>query len=286
MTHTADPRKYKYFPKFDWFRINPPVSRFDNDGNIINQEDVKAQLDQAITEIKDILKDHADDIAAMIVEPIQCEGGDRHIPGEFFKAIRQLADENDILLIYDEVQTGCGTTGTMWAHEHFGADALPDIIAFCKKTQVGGVMANYEKMNRIPENVFGNNDECKSRLNSTWGGSQVDMLRCKVYLEIIEEEKLLQHVVKLGNYMLNGIRELCKEFSSLIENPRGRGFLFAFDTKSPDLKNKIWQMFYNESLLILTCGKQTIRFRPHLDLAKDEADEALKRMRVGLSKIN
>jgi len=285
MTHTADARKYKYFPKFDWFRIVAPTLRFDNDGHVSNQDEVVRLQKDALNTLRNILKSHADDIAAIIIEPIQCEGGDRHLPVEFFNNLRELADENDVLLIYDEVQTGCGSTGKMWAHEHFGPDARPDLLAFCKKVQVGGVMANYERMSRIPENVFGNEEHCKSRLNSTWGGNAVDMFRCKVFLEIIEQENLLQNATIVGQHLLLGIRELCKEFSDIIDNPRGRGLLLAFDGRTPELKTKIWQSFYDTNLLVITCGKQTIRFRPHLDLTREEADEALKRMRIGLANI-
>lgn len=285
MTHTIDPRKYKYFPKFDWFRVNPPVYFFDNNGNITNSTEVIEQQKNAINEIKSILKQHADDIAAFIIEPIQCEGGDRHIPIEFFKELRTLTEENDILLIYDEVQTGLGTTGAMWGHQHFGEDARPDILAFSKKAQVGGVMANYEKMSVIKENSFNNEFESKSRLNSTWGGNPVDMVRCKVLCEIMDEEDLLSNVKELGQYLLGQVQQLCQEFSDIIENPRGRGFLFAFDAKTPELKGKIWQAFYDENFLGLTCGSKTLRFRPHLDLTRDEADEAVKRIRAGLGKV-
>ncbi|MBD3290325.1 aminotransferase class III-fold pyridoxal phosphate-dependent enzyme, partial [candidate division KSB1 bacterium] len=285
MTHTIDPRKYKYYPKFHWFRVEPPILFFDNNGNISNHEEVSKQQQQAIDEIKSILRQHADDIAAFVIEPIQCEGGDRHLPEGFFTELRSLTEENDILLIYDEVQTGCGTTGKIWGHQHFGADARPDLIAFSKKTQVGGVMANYDKMNIVKENSFNNETESKSRLNSTWGGNPVDMMRCKVLCEIIEQENLQQNVKETGQYLLNNIRELCREFNQIIENPRGRGFLFAFDAKTPDLKGKIWQAFYDQNFLGLTCGSKTLRFRPHLDLTREEADEAIKRIRAGLSTV-
>ncbi|MBD3290541.1 aminotransferase class III-fold pyridoxal phosphate-dependent enzyme, partial [candidate division KSB1 bacterium] len=127
MTHTIDSRKYKYYPKFHWFRVEPPILFFDNNGNISNHEEVSKQQQQAIDEIKSILRQHADDIAAFVIEPIQCEGGDRHLPEGFFTELRSLTEENDILLIYDEVQTGCGTTGEMWGHQHFGTDARPDL---------------------------------------------------------------------------------------------------------------------------------------------------------------
>jgi len=285
ITHTNDPNKYKYFPKHDWFRVDPPVLQYDNEGNISNVEAVQQQEKKAVENLQNILKDHADDIAAILIEPIQCEGGDRHIPASFFKELRRMAAENDIILIYDEVQTGFGTTGKMWAHEHFGPDARPDIIIFAKKAQVGGIMANYDVFSRIPENVFGNDDACKSRLNSTWGGNPVDMVRCTEFLKIIEEENLLQNVQTVGAFLLKGLQNLCREFDGLIGNPRGMGMLLGFDAHEPVMKPKIWQAFRDEHLLCLVCGAKTIRFRPHLDMTLEEAEEALNRAKKGLKKL-
>jgi len=285
LTHTVDPRKYKYFPKFDWFRIDPPVLYFNNDGNVANQEDVEKQQALAIDKIKDLLKDHADDIAAIVIEPIQCEGGDRHIPVTFFAQLRTLADENDIILIYDEVQTGFGTTGKMWAHEYFGDDARPDIVAFSKKTQTGGIMANHDRFFKIDENVFGNAGPCKSRLNSTWGGNPVDMVRCAQFLKIIDENNLIENAQKMGAYFIQGLRDLCKKFKDIIENPRGRGLLLGFDAVKPDMKFQLWTAFRDQQLLCLTCGARTLRFRPHLDLTEEEVDDALDKMNRALTKI-
>jgi len=286
ITHTNDPNKYKYFPKHDWFRIDPPVLQFDNKGNISNQKEVETQEKKAIEKIQNILKEQVDDIAAILIEPIQCEGGDRHIPTSFFKMLRKLATENDIILIYDEVQTGFGTTGKIWAHEHFGPDAQPDIIVFSKKAQVGGIMANYDVFSRVPENVFGNENACKSRLNSTWGGNPVDMVRSTEFLKIIKKDNLIQNVQSVGDFLLKGIQDLCQDFDSLIGNPRGKGMLLAFDAHQPEMKPKIWQAFKEELLLCLVCGSRTIRFRPHLDMTMEEAEEALHRAKKGLTKLS
>src|SRR6185436_690744 len=121
-----------------------------------------------------------DDIAAIILEPIHGEGGDNHFRKEFFVALRQLADENEAMLIFDEVQTGVGLTGRMWAQEYF---VKPDLMSFGKKTQVCGFMAS-KRIEEVKENVF----SVASRINSTWGGGLVDMVRCQKYLEIIHEE--------------------------------------------------------------------------------------------------
>ncbi|MGB9590169.1 MAG: aminotransferase class III-fold pyridoxal phosphate-dependent enzyme, partial [Candidatus Hydrothermia bacterium] len=223
LTHTADARKYKYFPKFDWFRVTNPKLRFPLTEEIL--EEVKRKEDQALTEISAILKEHPNDIAAIIIEPIQAEGGDNHMRPEFFAMLRKIADENDIMLIYDEVQTGLGTTGMIWCHQHFGPDAVPDMVAFGKKVQLGGMMARGEKLSRVKENVFAPLPESKSRLNSTWGGNLVDMVRSTRILQIIEEERLVENAAAMGEVFLAGLRNLAEMFPGLVNNPRGRGLM-------------------------------------------------------------
>jgi len=285
MTHTADPRKYKYFPKFNWFRINPPVLKFDADGKVINKEEVQEHEKKATNEINSIIEQYKDDIAAIIIEPVQCEGGDRHIPETFFKYLRKVSDQNDIILIYDEVQTGMGITGRMWMHEYFGDDARPDVLCFGKKTQISGIMANYDVFSRIDDNVFSDQHDGKSRLNSTWGSNPVDMIRCKVLLEIIQEDNLLDNANKIGNSLLKGICQLAHDYQDYIENPRGRGLLIAFDAVSEKLRDRIWKALYDEKLLCLTCGRKTIRLRPHLDITESEVGDAITRVEKALKKI-
>jgi L-lysine 6-transaminase len=285
MTHTADPRKYKYFPKFDWFRVEPPVMAFDCDGKVVNADEVAAQTKAALGQIEKIVGENGDDIAAILIEPIQCEGGDRHIPTDFFKALRKIADDNDIILIYDEVQTGMGTTGKMWAHEHFGPDARPDAICFAKKAQTGGVMANYQRFAMIKENAFGSEPESKSRLNSTWGGNPVDMVRSQAMLEIIRDDKLVENAAKVGGILLKGLQEMCKRYPEAVGNPRGRGMMLAIDARSKNLQGKIYGAFRKNGVLGLTCGVSTLRFRPHLDMTEAEAKEVLDRMDRALGEV-
>ena len=140
---------------------------------------------QSIKEIKDALLNNKDDIAAIIIEPIQGEGGDNQFRKEFFMQLRQICNENEILLIFDEVQTGIALTGKMWAHQHF---VKPDLLSFGKKTQVCGVLST-DRIDEIEENVF----KKPGRINSTWGGNIVDMVRFQRILEIIEEEDLVKN---------------------------------------------------------------------------------------------
>src|SRR6266850_3445761 len=178
LTNTADPRKYQYFARFDWPRVAPPKLRFPvNAAEIERVQKVEAET---LAAIKAAFRERKDDIACVILEPIQAEGGDNHFRPEFLRALRDLAHENHALLIFDEVQTGMGLTGRMWFHQH--DDVRPDLLAFGKKTQVCGMMAG-GLIDQEPDNVF----KVSSRLNSTWGGNLVDMVRCQRYLEIMAD---------------------------------------------------------------------------------------------------
>jgi L-lysine 6-transaminase len=287
MTHTADPKKYKYFPKFDWFRVEPPVEEFDNSGQVNNAEQVKRDQARAIAEIKEILQKHPNDVGAILIEPMQAEGGDRHVAASFFIELRRLCDENDIILIYDEVQVGFGSSGRMWMHEYFGEKARPDVIAFAKKAQVAGIMASYKRFAEVEVNVFGTMPDAGSRLNSTWGGNPADMVRCTAILKAIEKERLLDNAMARGGEILDGLRGLCRQYPELICNPRGRGVLLAFDLKNPTQRPALHDeaMWKDEKLLSLTCGTKSIRFRPHLDTTRTEAQEAIEKLGRALSRI-
>ncbi|MEM7234084.1 MAG: aminotransferase class III-fold pyridoxal phosphate-dependent enzyme, partial [Planctomycetota bacterium] len=169
LTNTA-PIKTQYFPKFDWPRVSNPKLTFPRDA--AEEARVARAESETVREIEAAFADHRHDIAGIVIEPIQGEGGDNHFRPEFFVELRRLADEHEALLIFDEVQTGFGITGTMWAFEHF---VTPDVISFGKKAQVCGVAAG-PRLHEVEDNVF----RLSSRINSTWGGGLVDMVRCTI----------------------------------------------------------------------------------------------------------
>ena len=274
LTNT-NPIKTMYFPKFKWPRITAPIIEFPL--NEINLEKVKKLEEQAINEIKEAIRNNPDDIAVMIIEPIQGEGGDNHFRKEFFIELRTLCDENDIMLMFDEVQTGIGLTGKMWAHQHF---VQPDIMSFGKKTQVCGCLVS-EKIDEVEDNVF----HVSSRINSTWGGNLTDMVRFTKYLEVIEEENLVQNAEIVGKYLLEELIELGNEFPNKIRNIRGRGLMCAIDFISPQERDIFKNKCYDNGIVILGCGEQTIRFRPALNLTKEEVDEGLQIMKKVLMKM-
>jgi L-lysine 6-transaminase len=275
LTNTADPRKTQYFAKFDWPRISIPKLRFPLNDQILAE--VAAAEEQAIAEIKQALVDHPDDIAGLIIEPIQGEGGDNHFRPEFFRELRRLADEAEFLLIYDEVQTGFGMTGSWWCFEQLGV--APDVFAFGKKTQVCGIAAS-ARVDEV-ESVF----KVSSRINSTWGGNLVDMVRCQRIVEIMEEDDLLTNVRTVGAQLVDGLRGLAAEFPALVSNVRGRGLFIAFDLPSADQRNAALAATREVGLMALPCGATSIRFRPPVILSSSDAAEGLRRLRAGIAKI-
>ena len=269
LTNTL-PDKTKWFAKFDWPRVSLPKMKFPFSDE--NYEDLKQREALSIAQIKQAFKDHEDDICAIIIEPVQSEGGDNHVRQEFLEQLRLLADENECLLIYDEVQTGVGLTGKFWCHEHFGAKARPDILAFGKKMQICGILAG-KKVDEIETNVF----NVPSRINSTWGGNLVDMVRSSKIMEIIEEDNLVEHAAKTGAYLQEQLLNISKKFPH-ISNVRGKGLLTAFDFPSKAMRDQFISKGLEKKVMFLGCGNQTIRFRPALIMENKHIDTGLEVM--------
>ena len=273
LTNT-DPTKVKYFPKFDWPRITNPKIKFPLENNL---EEVIQLEDKAIAEINLAIKKNLDDIAVIIIEPIQAEGGDNFFRKEFLKKLRDIADENEILLMFDEVQTGFGLTGKFWASDYY---VKPDIIAFGKKAQVCGIMVS-DRIDDIDDNVF----KVSSRINSTWGADLTDMVRSKFILDVIKIEKLVDNANKVGEHLKFQLTKIQEEYPTLISNARGLGLMCSFDLPSAEIRNQFRENCYKEKLMILGCGEKSIRFRPALNITENEIDKGLTIIRKVLSFI-
>jgi L-lysine 6-transaminase len=270
LTNT-DPAKINLFAKFtDWPRVLNPKIYFPYTDE--GYEDLLKRENLAINQIKQAFKSNPDEICAIIIEPIQGEGGDNHFRKEFFEKLRVLADENECMLIYDEVQTGVGLTGKFWCHEHFGEHARPDILCFGKKMQVCGILVG-KKVDEIETNVF----RVPSRINSTWGGNLTDMVRADQILQIIKEDNLVEHVAQTGEYFLQRLQEVAQEHK--VTNVRGRGFMCAFDLPNTELRNQFIKVGMEKGVLFLGCAEKSIRFRPALIMQKDDIDLAIKVMK-------
>lgn len=261
----TEPMKVAYFPKFDWPRIENPYVRFPEAERLAETEAAEAR---SIAAVEAAVAENPDEIAGLIIEPIQGEGGDLHFRREFLEALRRLADEHEFLLIFDEVQTGVGMTGRMWCHQHFGVE--PDILVFGKKTQVCGILAS-RRVDEVEDNVF----RLPSRINSTFGGNLVDMVRFGRYLEIIEKEDLVGNAARIGRVILDGLHELAGEAGGRMTSIRGRGLMCAFDLPNTGERDAFLARAYENRLLILGCGARSVRVRPNLSLTEDEAGTVL-----------
>ena len=266
LTNTQ-PVKTKWFAKFDWPRVSVPQINFPYTDS--NHEDLLYREELSLAQVRKAFETNKDDVCAIIIEPIQSEGGDNHVRQEYLEQLRVLADENEAMLIYDEIQTGVGLTGKFWCHEHFGEKARPDIIAFGKKMQVCGILVG-PKVDEVENNVF----NVPSRINSTWGGSLVDMVRAAKILEIIEEDDLCSNAAKTGEYLQEQLINIA-ERHPIISNVRGRGLLTAFDFPDKNTRDTFINLGLEQNVMFLGCGDRTIRFRPALIMDRNNIDRGL-----------
>lgn len=263
LTNTL-PNKTKYFPKFDWPRILNPSMTYPATEENLQKTVEKEEL--ALAQAERYFDEYKDDIACIIIEPIQGEGGDNHFRPEFHQALRDLADKHEALLIYDEVQTGVGLTGKFWAHEHY---VKPDILAFGKKAQVCGILAG-KRIDEVEDNVF----EVSSRINSTWGGNLVDMVRFGRILSVIDEENLVENAAKTGEYLQEKLVALTEEHEHFT-NARGKGLFCAIDLPSGHARDAVLKACIENKMMILGCGERTIRFRPPLITQEEHINEGI-----------
>jgi L-lysine 6-transaminase len=267
LTNT-DPAKIGLFPKFDWPRVSTPGCEFDLDGNVAPA--VEAAERASVAEMEAAFARHANKVAAILIEPMQGEGGDVHLRPEFLRELRRLADEREALLIFDEVQTGFYGSGRAWLWQVKGV--APDVVAFGKKTQVCGIYAS-RRVDEVENNVFA----LAGRINSTWGGNLVDMVRARRFIEIILEERLHENVAARGEQFLQGLRALGRERGSFT-NVRGIGSLVAFTLESREARKDMLGKLFERKLLALPSGPRAIRFRLPFAMTSGEVDQALERV--------
>lgn len=265
--HTA---KTKYFPRFGWPMFDPPVLRFPDD------PDYEKRVQKCLGEIDAWCVSHPDAAAALIVEPVQGEGGDRHFGKSFFEGLRKLADEHEFLLIFDEVQSGMGLTGKNWAHQNFGVQ--PDILVFGKKAQVCGIAAG-PRIDEIRDNVF----RVSSRISGTWCGNAIDYLRGALAIGVIQQDHLVENAAKRGKTLLSGLKALEEDFDQVTQ-ARGLGLMAAIDLPDEETCKRVVRRCYeHEKMLLLTSGTHTIRFRPVLDVTDEVIEDGLTRLRSALA---
>ncbi len=267
LTNT-DPNKTARFPRFQWPRIDTPALRHPLERYA---EGNRAAEDRALEQAAAAFAANPHDIACTILEPIQGEGGDRHLSARFLQALQELTHANDALFVLDEVQTGVGMTGTAWAYQQLGL--RPDVVAFGKKTHVCGIMAG-GRLDEVEDHVFATS----SRINSTFGGGLVDMVRATLMLDVMEAEHLIPRAGSLGEVLRRGLEALAGRHPA-VSNARGRGLFCAVDLPDTATRDEVTsRMFSEEHAFVLGCGVRSIRFRPPLTITTEELHDGLERL--------
>jgi len=245
-------------PAFDWPQATFPLLKYPLEEHV--EENKKAE-EEALADVERLITTHHLPPAAVVVEPIQSEGGDNHASPAFFQGLRKLTKKHNVLLIVDEVQTGVGATGKFWAHDHWNLDTPPDMVTFSKKAQTAGY-------------YFGNPDLRPNkpyRQFNTWMGDPARAILFRAIIEEIEKNDLVNHTAQVGDYLFNGLKDLSRQYPNEIMNLRGKGqgTFIAFDSPRRD---EVLAKAKGVGINIGGSGEKAVRLRPMLIFQKGHAD--------------
>lgn len=245
-------------PAFEWPQARFPMLKYPLEDHTIENAKIERE---AIAEVDEIIDNYHLPPCAVVVEPIQSEGGDNHASPDFFRKLRALTKKKNVLLIVDEVQTGVGATGKFWAHEYWDLDTPPDMVTFSKKAQAAGYY--YGNSHLRPNKPY--------RQFNTWMGDPTRALLFHAIIEEIERLDLVTNTAMVGDYLYKGIEFLAKQYPNEILNLRGKNqsTFIAFDSPRRD---KILAKAKCEGLNLGGSGFSAIRLRPMLIFQKHHSD--------------
>lgn len=245
-------------PAFDWPQATFPLYKYPLEENI---EYNKQQDAASLENVESLIKSHSLPVCAVVVEPVQSEGGDNHASPEFFRALQEVTKKHKVLLIVDEVQTGIGATGKFWAHDHWNLPTPPDMVTFSKKAQTAGYYFGNPELR--PNKAY--------RQFNTWMGDPARVLVFKSIIEEIERLDLVENTRLVGDYLYAGLEKLAKQYPKEFMNLRGKGqgTFIAFDSPQRDAFLKKAKTF---GVNIGGCGEAAVRLRPMLVFQKHHAD--------------
>ncbi|KAK9381847.1 aminotransferase class-III-domain-containing protein [Kockiozyma suomiensis] len=240
-------------PAFKWPKAPFPTLKYPLDQN---EEYNRKEEDDCLTELEIIIKDWDDRISAVVVEPIQSEGGDNHATPYFFQQLREITKKNNILLIIDEVQTGVAASGTFWAHEQWNLSTPPDMVTFSKKFQAAGFFYGNDELR--PQQPF--------RQFNTWCGDPSKALIARGIVKEIKEKNLVSQVARVGEYLYDALSSLQDKHPDKISNLRGkgRGTFIAWDAPNLAARNKFLLDMKAAGINIGGCGLHSVRLRPSM----------------------
>jgi 4-aminobutyrate aminotransferase/(S)-3-amino-2-methylpropionate transaminase len=251
------------FPAFAWPVAPFPANRFPEAQFAAENRAAEAR---SLEIVEEIFRAHPDEMAAVIVEPIQGEGGDRHASADFFRRLRALARQYDVAFIADEVQTGGGVTGTWWAHDSWGViDDPPDLVTFSKKLQLGGCYCRDEFMPAEALRIF-----------NTFLGDPIRAAQLQVIVEVIEKDFLLETVAITGEWLLGALTALAERSGGLLSQARGHGTFAAIDARDTATRDRVLAGLRARGIEAGGSGSHSIRFRPALVFTPRHGAEAME----------
>eukprot|EP00041_Stephanoeca_diplocostata_P025965 m.692243 g.692243 ORF g.692243 m.692243 type:complete len:522 (+) comp22861_c2_seq1:609-2174(+) len=255
--------------KLDVAQLDWPVAPFPQMQYPLEEHAIAnaAEVQRCLDATREVLRQNKGNVAAMIIEPIQAEGGDRHAPAEFFQQLRQMALDEDVVFIVDEVQTGCGASGAFWAHSWWNLETPPDIVTFGKKSQIAGYYYTNEMQMTAPYRIF-----------NTWMGDPAKLLLFKSILQVVEKEHLVARTYDAGTVLLAGMEALAAKYPDVLSSARGAGTLCAIDFSSTAQRNAAHVGLRSAGVLVGICGKRSMRLRPPLTFAPHHAEIFLDRL--------
>ncbi|MGB7219011.1 MAG: aminotransferase class III-fold pyridoxal phosphate-dependent enzyme [Vicinamibacterales bacterium] len=211
-------------------------------------------------------------VAAVLVEPIQGEGGLRIASARFMRRLRLLTRIYDVPLVFDEVQTGWGMTGRLWAHELFDLPCPPDLVTWAKKAQNGVLFVSEELATFFQE---------EKKFNTTWEGDSVGMIRLLAMMDKLD----LEQVGRTGELVRNGLEALAKEYGEILKNVRGPGVMIGFDVLRADLRDALLDRAFRRGLVLLPAGERSLRFYPRYDTEPAAIEDALSILRLSIEDL-
>lgn len=251
-------------PAFDWPQATFPILKYPLEDHV--QENAKAEAD-ALADVERLITTHHLPPCAVVVEPIQSEGGDNHASPAFFRGLREVTKKHNVLLIVDEVQTGVGATGKFWAHDHWELPSPPDMVTFSKKAQTAGFyFGNPELRPNKPYRQF-----------NTWMGDPARAVLFRTIIQEIERLDLVENTRQVGDYLYAGIERLAAQYPGEFQNLRGKnqGTFIAFDSPHRD---EFLKKSKSVGVNIGGSGERAVRLRPMLIFQRHHADILLEAM--------
>ncbi|XP_065898679.1 4-aminobutyrate aminotransferase, mitochondrial-like isoform X2 [Dysidea avara] len=252
-------------PAFDWPIAPFPQLKYPLEDHVTENKAEEQRCLQRVTELIDEYNAKQKFVAAAIIEPIQAEGGDNHASPEFFKGLRKICRDKGVAFIVDEVQTGVGTTGHMWAHEAWQLDDPPELVTFAKKMQLGGY---YHTNDCKPRHSY--------RIFNTWMGDPARLALAEVIVKEIKENDLVKNAKEVGDVFLGGLKDLENKYPQLLLKARGSGTFCAIDCKTAAAKDTLVTAVRNKGVYVGVSGDCTIRFRPALIFQRQHAELTLE----------